>query len=292
MLKLAAAIAQWQPSDRSSLRDPLALLQAGWADIVGAEIASNSMPARVADGALVVITRSSAWSHQLSFLAGQILDAVRARLPAAGIERLRFRYGTLPKRRSLPPPPRAQLRAHTRDENTASSASAEEALGRFQSHVAAGQRAKRSAGWKECRGCAALLEPPQTSYCAACSVAAREERALATARLLYEAPWLGYNGTAALVDGLQEKEYERIRSRQLKRWRTMLEQMRVAGRPSRDGRERRVASSYVLLQSKLSPEQIMPATVRNILGDELAALLYGDPYDPASARDNRNERRG
>ena len=137
-----------------------------------------------------------------------------------------------------------------------------------------------------------LLEPPQTSYCAACSVAAREERALATARLLYEAPWLGYNGTAALVDGLQEREYERIRSRLLKRWRTMLEQMRVAGRPSHDGRERLVASSYVLLQSKLSPEQIMPATVRNVLGDELAALLYGDPYDPASARDNRNERRG
>jgi hypothetical protein len=84
--------------------------------------------------------------------------------------------------------------------------------------------------------------------------------------LLFEAPWLGFSGTAELVDGLNEKEYERIRSRLLKRWWGMLERARVAGRLSRDGRERLVASSYVLLRSKLPPEEIMPATVRNVLG--------------------------
>ncbi len=51
---------------------------------------------------------------------------------------------------------------------------------------------------------------------------------------------------------------------------------RAAKRLSRDGRERLVASSYVVLQSKLPPEAIMPATVRSVFGDELHELLYGD----------------
>jgi hypothetical protein len=49
---------------------------------------------------------------------------------------------------------------------------------------------------------------------------------------------------------------------------------RAAKRLSRDGRERLVASSYVLLKSKIRPEEIIPATVRNILGDELHDLIY------------------
>ncbi len=274
MLKLSKAIAQWHPSDRLALRDPLALLQAGWADIVGEKIAANSAPARITDGTLAVTTRSSAWSHQLTFLSEKILEAVAARLPELRVERLRFRFGTLPKRRALPQP--APTRALRQGRELRASATAGEALERFERHVAAAQRAKRSAGWKTCQGCAILLEPPQTTYCGACSAAAREERLLATARLLFDAPWLGFSGTAALVNGLQAEEYERIRSRLLKRWWTMLEQMRAAGHPSRDNRERLVASSYVLLRSKLPPEAILPATVRNVLGDELAELLYGE----------------
>jgi hypothetical protein len=39
----------------------------------------------------------------------------------------------------------------------------------------------------------------------------------------------------------------------------------------------------VLLRSKLPPEEIMLATVRNVLGDELHELLYGDsPLQTAS----------
>jgi hypothetical protein len=92
--------------------------------------------------------------------------------------------------------------------------------------------------------------------------------------LLFEAPWLGYNGTAALVDGLQEGEYERVRAQLLTRWWGMLVQARAANRLSRDGRERLIASSYVLLRSKIPPEQIIPATVRSILGDDLHDLIY------------------
>ena len=63
---------------------------------------------------------------------------------------------------------------------------------------------------------------------------------------------------------------------------------------SRDGRERLVASSYVLLRSKLPPEEIMPATVRNVLGDELHELLYaGSPLADGEWRASKqNERKG
>lgn len=282
MLKLSQAIVEWAPSEKSALRDPLTLLAAGWADIVGAEVAANSAPVRLADGTLVVVTRSSAWSHQLSFLAERVLGAVAARLSTCGIERLRFRVGVLPKRNTLrsadPPAKPARLPGEP-----VPSASAQEALAQFARHVEAATRAKRSAGWKSCDSCGALIDPSQRASCAACRAARSEQRALAAARLLFEAPWLGFAGTAELVDGLKEKEYERIRSRLLKRWWGILERARVAGRLSRDGRERLVASSYVLLRSKLPPEEIMPATVRNVLGDQLHELLYGDsPLQTAS----------
>jgi hypothetical protein len=284
MLKLSAAIIEWAPSEKSALRDPLVLLAAGWTDIVGAEVAANSAPVRLADGTLVVVTRSSAWSHQLSFLAERVLGAVAARLPGAGVDRLRFRVGALPKRSA---PRAADVHANPVRLPGAPvpSASAQEALAQFARHVEAATRAKRSAGWKACESCGAMTDSSREASCAACSAAGSEGRTLAAARLLFEAPWLGFAGTAKLVDGLSVKEYERIRSRLLKRWWGMLERARVSGHLSRDGRERLVASSYVLLHSRLAPEEIMPATVRNVLGDELHELLYGDsPLRPASER--------
>jgi hypothetical protein len=292
MLKLSQAISGWRPSDKSAFTDPLALLQAGWRDIVGAEVATNSAPIRVADGILLVVTRSGAWSHQLTFLADQVLSAVKARLPAAGVERLRFRVGSIPKRSSARPATNRADPVRKMDE-AAPSLSAGEALARFQRHVETARRAKRSAGWKECKTCGGLIAPSQSEFCGACSAAGRQERALATARLLFEAPWLGFTGTAELVDGLCKEEYQRIRTQLLKRWWRMLEQAKVAGRVSRDGRERLVASSYVVLQSKLSPEEIMPATVRNVLGEELHDLLYEEPRaQPTSGARKQSERRG
>ena len=65
----------------------------------------------------------------------------------------------------------------------------------------------------------------------------------------------------------------------MQRWWLLLERARRAGRVSASGVERQVASSYVLLQSRLPPDRISPAVVRNLLGDELDALLW--PRDDA-----------
>jgi predicted nucleic acid-binding Zn ribbon protein len=272
MLKLSNALHGWQPSDHQGAHDPVVLLTAGWNDIVGDDVAANSAPLRIANGTLLVVVPSSAWSHQLSFLSERIVSAVAERLPAAGVERLRFRVGTLPKRgrggrRGAAPSPAKTIAERE------PSGSAEEALARFAQTVHLTQQARRAGGWRDCDRCGALGE---TNRCVPCESAVEEARSLATIRLLFEAPWLGYAGTADLVDGLCEVEYERVRRRVLRRWWGQLEQARAAGRISRDGRERLIASSYILLRSKLPPERIAPATVRSLLGDELNTLLYGD----------------
>ncbi|MGC2407151.1 MAG: hypothetical protein WA431_12155, partial [Candidatus Cybelea sp.] len=127
-------------------------------------------------------------------------------------------------------------------------------------------------------------------WCAACAAERAGARSAATARLLFEAPWLAYAGTASLVKGLQEEEYERIRTGLLKHWWGKLARARAAKQLSRDGSERIVASSYVLLQSKLPPEEIMSATVRGILGDELHDLLYGEPAREGGAVKSQKRR--
>ncbi|HEY4433388.1 MAG TPA: DUF721 domain-containing protein, partial [Candidatus Cybelea sp.] len=188
MLKISQAISHWTPAGDRFVADPLSLLQAGWSEIVGAEVAKNSSPSRIVAGTLIVVTRSAAWSHQLSFLAQRVRDAVAARLPSAGVERLRFRVGALPKRAGAPPPSRSPA-GPRHAAQAAPAASADQALERFARNVDAAKRAKRAAGWKECAACGVLVAPSRERYCTTCGAERLQRRALATARLLFEAPW-------------------------------------------------------------------------------------------------------
>jgi hypothetical protein len=226
VLKLSEAIAGWKPAAKTA-RDPVVLLEAAWAEIVGSKVAANSHPAGIAQGTLTIVTRSSAWSHQLSFLGEHVLRAVQARLPSADVGRLRFRVGRLAERTG---PARAERRVAglRATPERAEPASAAEALARFRGDVERSGRERRAAGWKECAGCGALVAPAGERFCAGCAAAAGQERAAATARLLFEAPWLGYRGTAALVEGLCEVEYEQIRTRLLSGGGGMLLQARSA----------------------------------------------------------------
>ena len=186
------------PADAAHVYDPIALLEAGWREIVGNEVAQNSHPTRIADGTLTIITRSSAWSHQLSFLADHVLRAVNARLPGSrrraaafprrAARRAAGRAGPRPdapsRRRPRPkarPPLRAEALARFRERGRAAAAAA--ARTRME-------RVRELRGARRSRTGEALRGLP-------CSP--RHKRsAAATARLLFEAPWLGLcrNGSA------------------------------------------------------------------------------------------------
>lgn len=265
----------WQPSKGRAAEDPLTAVRLAWAEVAGPEVAANAQPLKIERDALVVVTRSNAWSQQLTFLAERIVTDLRARLQTPAFSRLRFRVGRMPaaapataaRRRRAPAAPKAPGRPPSRD--------ATAAIARFRDDVAAHWRAKAAAGWKQCAECGAWIEPHEGPPCADCVNRHADRRAGATARLLYETPWLGYEGVAQLVEGLQRAEYEAIRKRVLSRWWDTLRLAARAGRLSADGRERLIASSYVLLKSGIDPERIAPETVRNLLGDQLHDLIYG-----------------
>jgi len=274
VLKLAQALGAWSPGEGAGPSDPVILLGAAWSDIVGAENARNSHPAQLAGDTLMIATTSSVWSAQLSYLSEQIIEALRARVPRAGITKVRFRVGKLPAHGG------SGLRAARviegeRGQRTSEPASdAPEALRRFRATVNAAERAKRARGWKECSGCTALIAPTSGPLCTTCEIAREAERERQISRLLFEAPWLGFAGTAKLIEDLRQDEYDSIRRRLLSRWWDRLRRVRLAGTLSRDGAERLIASSYVLLKSELAPERLTPAIVRNVLGDDLHDLLY------------------
>jgi hypothetical protein len=274
MLKLSDALDGWKPGDGAGPSDPVVLLGAAWSEIVGQENARNSHPVEVRDDTLIVVTTSSVWSTQLSYLHDRMLDSVRARLPQASITKLRFRVGKLPDRGSPMRRNRVMQYGNADRPRRTPTEDAAEALARFRDSVTAAERAKRARGWKECSDCTALIAPGLGSLCVSCAVERHAERERLVSRLLYEAPWLGYAGTAALVEDLHRDDYDAIRRRLLQRWWDRLTRARYHGKLSRDGAERLIASSYVLLKSELAPERLTPAIVRNVLGDELHDFLY------------------
>ncbi len=272
MLKVADALHRWVPNDGAT--DPRTALELSWAEIVGPHVADNSHPSRITGDTVLVTTRSSSWSHQLTLLAESILAAIAVRLPDAGIKRLRFRVGSLPQRRSATAPGRVRWHQSRGAVPRPQAASADEALRRFRRDVEQSERSKATQGWRRCAQCAAFVPPLAAAPCVSCTASTDERRVQTIARLLFEAPWLGYSGTAELVEGLYEGEYERIRAQLLARWWSVLTAALKNKRLSYDRRERLIASSYVLLRSNVPPDEIIPATVRGILGDELHHLIY------------------
>ena len=276
MKPLQELLSGWQPSKGRGMEDPLTSVRLAWADVAGPEVAANAQPLKIERDALVVVTRSNAWSQQLTFLSERIVSDLRARLQTPAFSRLRFRVGRMPvtapaigarRERRGPAGPKAPARPPSPD--------ATAAIARFREDVAAYWRAKAASGWKQCEECGAWIDPHEGRSCNVCVNRSASRRAGATARLLYETPWLGYEGVAQLVEGLQRVEYEAIRKRLLTRWWDTLRLAARAGRLSADGRERLIAGSYVLLKSGIDPERIAPETVRNLLGDEMHDLIYG-----------------
>lgn len=269
------AIDAWMPraGSSSAANEPLAALAQTWTELVGAENAAHSAPKQLLGDALLIVTDSSAWSQQLSFLAEHILTALRERVPKAGIERLRFRVGVLPQVRSRAA--REQRAVHSAASARPPAANAEEAIARFRVEVTARQRAKRSAGWKECQGCGIQIPPGRSARCLPCANATQRHRERQVAALFYDTPGIEYSAAATHIEGLTRAAFEFEKRRLLGRWRTQLDRVARDGHLSRDGRERAIASAYVLLKTGIPPERIAPATIRNELGERTYALIYG-----------------
>ena len=79
--------------------DTAAIVRA-WPHAVGATVARNAWPARIArDGTLLVHTASSTWAFELGRLAETILSQLREQLGAGTPRALKFAAGPLPEAR-------------------------------------------------------------------------------------------------------------------------------------------------------------------------------------------------
>ena len=272
--RLGDALGEWRPADGASHGDPLSAIRSAWPGIVGADVARSAQPSTFAGTALVIVTASSAWSHQLAFLEPQIVRALRELPEARGLERLRFRVGAIrPPRRGAPAVRRRGLRpAGGRAAESAAPVSAVAALASFRAAVERARAAHAAAGGAFCPRCGAFTETERP--CVPCFDTVRDARLGAAERLLYEAPWLSSDAVLELVPGLGAGEYDAARRRLLRAWwdEMRLAQRRAAVRgaaPPDRSRLRKLASSYVLLETRIDPNllEMDGAIRRNALGD-------------------------
>ncbi len=286
---LRAAVEAWRPT-RFSPRDPLQAIVAAWPAIVGEQVAAQTAPRALSGDALVVATRSSAWSQQLQFLAEEIVRALRALPEGCSIARLVFRSGAL---RHAPRRARAAdgtlAAPHPRADGAPPEAAANqwEALARVRRRVA--DLRKRAPAACGCCG-APLDEARAAATCAPCGGDAESTRLLEAERVLFMVPWLGFDALSEHVVGLRRAEYERARRQLLQRWWSLLQRTRSTGRLCASGIERKIASSYVLLQSRVPPGRITAAVVRNLLGEDLEELVSGTPWGSTASSPNKIDR--
>jgi len=269
---LGSALTGWRPS-RGPADDPLAAIRAAWSEIVGADVARAAQPVAVVGSALVVITASGAWSHQLSFLERSILASVNA-LGVRGVERLRFRIGTVRARSS------ATLRRVSRLSPApplpGRPASAREALERLRTVVETRRAAHAAAGGGFCASCGAAIAAGG-ARCRPCADLVERDGREQCERILFQAPWLSSEDVLGLVPGLTPEAYDRIRRRLLRAW---IDELRLARKrheaksPVDVARIRKLASSYVLLETRIDPNRLeLDSPVRqNALGDLYAFI--------------------
>jgi len=86
----------------------LAGIVRAWPKAVGATLARNAWPARLArDGTLLVHTSSSTWAFELGRMAADILERLAAEAGADAPKALRFAPGPIPEAEALPADERA-----------------------------------------------------------------------------------------------------------------------------------------------------------------------------------------
>jgi hypothetical protein len=292
---LRAAVETWRPG-KSIAADPLHRIAGAWADVVGRNVAANSEPIALNGTTLLIATPSSAWSQQLQLLSPTILGGLAALPEAVEVTRLAFRTGLRRRVRRTAPAAvvpsvanvalenRTRAAAPASEGDTPGAADLTEAFERLRARMRAARRTNPGA----CPSCGA----PQaldagTVPCAPCAAESERARRIEIARLIYMTPWLGLADLREHIPDLGGAEFESARRVLLQRWWLMLERARRARKLSPSGIERHIATSYVLLQSRLAPDRITPAVVRNLLGEEIVGLVWPPEDAPQPGRSER-----
>lgn len=277
MLKLGSVLDAWRPKPGAG-SDPLVAVRALWPELVGSDVARAAQPVAIEREVLIVLTSSSAWSHQLAFLEPEIVRGLGAFPDTRQLTRLRFRVGKLRRPVPVRDGPGGPRRAHGDAVAEPPAKTLDDALARLRRTVERGRAAHRAHGGSFCALCNAAVDagaPSGTTsgvMCRPCRDDDERRRRMACERLMFEAPWLGSEDVLALVDGLTAETYDASRRRLLRAWWDELwraRKLHELRQPLDRVRLRKLASSFVLLQTRIDPNRLeMDSAVRkNALGE-------------------------
>jgi Dna[CI] antecedent, DciA len=285
--RLRTILERWQPASDGKDPDATSAVAAAWSDVVGPDVARRTRPGKLHDGALIVYTAGSTWSHQLTFLAPKIVAALNERCPQSVVNRLRFVVASGRTKALLDGIARTTValeRVRDDGERTPETAldsgadDVEDIVARLRRRQQSLDRRREREGWTRCALCSAWREPAKGEACP-CRMCADEARRAGDNRIervLINAPWLRQGDISSHVADAQEDAYDRVRRRLLSRWE---EQMFAAQRRLRRrellASDRVVAWSYLMLRSGMQQHVIGRAVVSDALGDEWADALAG-----------------
>lgn len=93
---LGEMMGSWLAKSASGSEVVKARLFAGWAEIVGPDIAAHAQPSELMDGELTVVAESTAWATQLRLLAPGLVKSINAALGHGTVTRVRTKGPTAP----------------------------------------------------------------------------------------------------------------------------------------------------------------------------------------------------
>ncbi|HXW50969.1 MAG TPA: DUF721 domain-containing protein [Candidatus Acidoferrales bacterium] len=308
--RLGTLLGGWNASARSqrtTLTDDASAgaIATAWQEAVGPEIARRSRPAKLAGGVLTVLTASSAWSAELTFLAPRIIEALRRAVPEARLRRLRFSVASGRTRLLLEgarygSDDRVTRRSHPGHTGAASPtpARAEEPVSLSVERLAAAQRTldewRDRAGWQTCATCGKRFEPRAVleQECAVCAASRRRAQDARIERVLLEAPWFSLRQVRETLPEAKAPAYRRTRQRLLTRWQTELVWAeRRLRRSALTAHDRVTAWSYLMLLAQMPERDIGRAVARDVLGQAWTDALFAQSThdgEEAHARTREN----
>jgi hypothetical protein len=297
---LRTLLSGWRPAgERTPPGGEAGALAAAWPEAVGADVARRTRTAAFRDGSLTVITPSSAWSHQLTFLAPTIIERLQASCPGVAVRRLKFVVATGRSRALLArehhsiAAPRSRARGsipRPQEAGTASGGTAdapiagvpldagadaredlEGVLGRLRAQQQQLDARRARDGWLRCGVCGRWSPTPR---CEPCAQEARRSADARIASALAGAPWLRRSELAAHVPGADPRSFERVRRALLAAWQQQIFNARARlRRGALEAADRVVAWSYAMLLTQRHKDDVSDALLANALDRDWADAL-------------------
>jgi hypothetical protein len=297
---LRSLLAGWRPAgERAQPGGEAGALAAAWPDAVGADVARRTRTSTYRDGTLAVITPSSAWSHQLTFLAPTIIERLRERCPGIDVRRLKFSVATGrsrallagaagaadPDKRSARPELRSGTTGATGTQALDKTALEGDDIAGLVAQLRREQtrldRRRAQDGWQRCASCGNWSPGPARGAGAMCGPCAEELRRAddgKIAHVLTVAPWLGRAEVAVQLPALRKGGYERVRRGLLTSWEQQLYNARARlRRGALEAADRVTAWSYVMMVAQRPQSAISKAVVSDVLGLQWADALHAPP---------------